>query len=45
MARMERDGGLKSPHNDPVESARATDATARRVAADVVRGLMATAHA
>ena len=45
MARMDGDGGLKSPHNDPVESARTTDATARRVAGDVVHGLMAPAHA
>jgi 1-deoxy-D-xylulose-5-phosphate reductoisomerase len=45
LARMDRDGGLKSPHNEPVESARTTDATARRVAADVVQGLMAPAHA
>jgi 1-deoxy-D-xylulose-5-phosphate reductoisomerase len=45
LARMDREGALKSPHNDPVESARTTDATARRVAADVVQGLMAPAHA
>jgi 1-deoxy-D-xylulose-5-phosphate reductoisomerase len=45
LARMDREGALKSPHNDPVESARATDATARRVAGSVVQGLMAPAHA
>jgi len=45
LARLDRVGGLKSPHNDPVESARATDATARRVAGEVVHGLMAPAHA
>jgi 1-deoxy-D-xylulose-5-phosphate reductoisomerase len=45
LARMDREGALKSPHNDPVESARATDATARRVAGAVVQGLMAPAHA
>jgi len=45
LARMDREGALSSPSNDPVESARMTDATARRVAADVVSGLMAPAHA
>jgi 1-deoxy-D-xylulose-5-phosphate reductoisomerase len=45
LARMDRAGALKSPHNDPVESARATDATARRVADEVVQGLMAPVHA
>jgi 1-deoxy-D-xylulose-5-phosphate reductoisomerase len=45
LARLDRASQLKSPHNDPVESARTTDATARRVAGDVVHGLMAPAHA
>jgi len=45
LARMDREGALSSPHSDPVESARVTDATARRVAGDVVSGLMAPAHA
>jgi 1-deoxy-D-xylulose-5-phosphate reductoisomerase len=45
LARMDRDNLLSPAHNDPVESARATDATARRVAGDVIAGLMAAAHA
>ena len=45
LARMDRQGLMRSDQNDPVESARVTDATARRVAGDVVRGLMAPAHA
>jgi len=45
LARMDRQGLMRSDQNDPVESARAADATARRVAGEVVRGLMAPAHA
>jgi 1-deoxy-D-xylulose-5-phosphate reductoisomerase len=45
LAQMDRQGLMRSDQNDPVESARVTDATARRVAGDVVRGLMAAAHA
>ena len=45
LSRMDRQNLLAPADNDPVESARVTDATARRVAADVVKGLMAAAHA
>jgi len=45
LARMDRQSLLRPPANDPVESARLTDATARRVADEVVRGLMAAVHA
>ena len=45
LSRMDRQNQLRPSENDPVESARLTDATARRVAGDVVRGLMAPAHA
>ncbi|MFL5295077.1 MAG: 1-deoxy-D-xylulose-5-phosphate reductoisomerase [Phenylobacterium sp.] len=45
LARMQRDDLLTGGENDPVASARTTDATARRVAGEVVRGLMAAAHA
>ena len=45
LTRMDRQNLLQPAENDPVESARLTDATARRVAAEVVRGLMASADA
>jgi 1-deoxy-D-xylulose-5-phosphate reductoisomerase len=45
LARMERQNLLRSPENDAVDAARATDATARRVAEEVVRGLMVAADA
>jgi|SRR5579859_939350 len=45
LIRMDRQNQLQSPANDPVDSARITDATARRVADDVVSGLMVPAHA
>jgi 1-deoxy-D-xylulose-5-phosphate reductoisomerase len=45
QARMDRQTLLHPADNDPVESARVTDATARRVAGEVVNGLMAPAHA
>jgi 1-deoxy-D-xylulose-5-phosphate reductoisomerase len=45
LTRMDRQDLLTPAENDAVESARATDATARRVAGDVVSGLMAPAHA
>jgi 1-deoxy-D-xylulose-5-phosphate reductoisomerase len=45
LTRMDRQTLLQPADNDPVESARVTDATARRVAGEVVRGLMAPAHA
>ncbi|THD59761.1 1-deoxy-D-xylulose-5-phosphate reductoisomerase [Phenylobacterium sp.] len=45
LARMDRQNLLRPPENDPVEAARITDATARRVADEVVSGLMAPAHA
>ena len=45
LGRMDRQNLLRPPGNDPVESARITDATARRVADEVVGGLMAGAHA
>jgi 1-deoxy-D-xylulose-5-phosphate reductoisomerase len=45
LARMDRQNLLRPAENDAVESARVTDATARRVAGDVVSGLMAPAHA
>ncbi len=44
LIRMDRQNQLRSPVNDPVDSARITDATARRVADDVVSGLMVPAH-
>jgi 1-deoxy-D-xylulose-5-phosphate reductoisomerase len=43
LTRMDRRNLLGRPENDPVEAARLTDATARRVADDVVSGLMAPA--
>ncbi|HLZ76186.1 1-deoxy-D-xylulose-5-phosphate reductoisomerase [Phenylobacterium sp.] len=45
LSRMDRQNLLRPPENDPVDAARVTDATARRVAGDVVSGLMAPAHA
>jgi len=45
LTRMDRQTLLHPADNDPVESARVTDATARRVAGEVVNGLMAPAHA
>jgi len=45
LARMDRQNLLNPSESDAVEAARVTDATARRVADDVVSGLMATAHA
>ena len=45
LARMNRQNLLTPPENDPVDAARVTDATARRVAGDVVSGLMAPVHA
>jgi 1-deoxy-D-xylulose-5-phosphate reductoisomerase len=45
LARMDRQTLLRPSDNDPVESARVTDATARRVAGEVVSGLMAPVHA
>jgi 1-deoxy-D-xylulose-5-phosphate reductoisomerase len=45
LTRMDRQNLLRPPENDPVEAARVTDATARRVAGEVVSGLMAPAHA
>ena len=45
LARMDRQNMLRTAENDAVEAARVTDATARRVANDVVSGLMAAAHA
>ncbi|HZZ31668.1 MAG TPA: 1-deoxy-D-xylulose-5-phosphate reductoisomerase [Phenylobacterium sp.] len=45
LQRMDRQNLLAPPDNDPVEAARVTDATARRVAEEVVSGLMAPAHA
>ena len=44
LERMEA-GRLFAAANDPLECARENDATARRVAGEVVRGLMAAAHA
>ena len=43
LTRMDRRNLLGRPENDPVDAARLTDATARRVADDVVSGLMAPA--
>lgn len=43
LARMDRQNLLRHAANDPVESARIADATARRVADEVVSGLMAPA--
>ena len=45
LTRMDRQNLLRPSDNDPVESARVTDATARRVAGEVVSGLMAPVHA
>ena len=45
LTRMDRQNLLRPPENDPVEAARITDATARRVAKDVVSGLLAPIHA
>jgi 1-deoxy-D-xylulose-5-phosphate reductoisomerase len=45
LERLDRQNLLWRGDNDPVEAARATDATARRVADEVVSGLMAPAHA
>ncbi|HZZ68982.1 MAG TPA: 1-deoxy-D-xylulose-5-phosphate reductoisomerase, partial [Phenylobacterium sp.] len=45
LARMDRQDLLRPVENDPVASARVTDATARRVAGEVVSGLMAPVHA
>jgi 1-deoxy-D-xylulose-5-phosphate reductoisomerase len=45
LSRMDRQNLLTPPENDPVDAARVTDATARRVAGEVVSGLMAPAHA
>jgi 1-deoxy-D-xylulose-5-phosphate reductoisomerase len=45
LARMDRQTLLSPTENDPVESARVTDATARRLAGEVVSGLMAPQHA
>jgi 1-deoxy-D-xylulose-5-phosphate reductoisomerase len=45
LSRMDRQNLLKPAENDAVDAARVTDATARRVADDVVSGLMAAAHA
>jgi 1-deoxy-D-xylulose-5-phosphate reductoisomerase len=43
LTRMDRQNLLWRTENDPVEAARLTDATARRVADEVVSGLMAPA--
>ncbi len=45
LARLDRQNLLQPPENDPVEAARVTDATARRVADEVVSGLLAPAPA
>jgi len=45
LSRMDRQALLRMPVNEPVEAARLTDATARRVADDVVSGLMSPVHA
>jgi 1-deoxy-D-xylulose-5-phosphate reductoisomerase len=45
LTRMDRQNQLTPAENDAVEAARVADATARRVAEDVVRGLMAPVHA
>jgi 1-deoxy-D-xylulose-5-phosphate reductoisomerase len=45
LARMDRQDLLRPVENDPVASARVTDATGRRVAGEVVSGLMAPVHA
>ena len=45
LSRMDRQNLLRPAENDPVESARLVDATARRVAEDVVRGVMSPVHA
>ncbi|MGZ5907645.1 MAG: 1-deoxy-D-xylulose-5-phosphate reductoisomerase [Reyranella sp.] len=45
LERLDRQNLLWRSDNDPVEAARITDATARRVADEVVNGLMAPAHA
>ena len=41
LGRMDHDGGVEAVDDDPLHAARATDATARRVAEAVVDGLMA----
>jgi 1-deoxy-D-xylulose-5-phosphate reductoisomerase len=43
LARMDRQNLLRRPENDPIEAARLTDTTARRVADEVVSSLMAPA--
>jgi 1-deoxy-D-xylulose-5-phosphate reductoisomerase len=45
LTRMDRQAQLRTPTNDPVEAARLTDATARRVADDVVSGVMGPVRA
>ena len=45
LTRMDRQDLLRPAENDPVEAARVTDAVARRVADEVVSGLMAPQHA
>jgi 1-deoxy-D-xylulose-5-phosphate reductoisomerase len=45
LAQMDHQNFLQPAENDAVASARVTDATARRVAEDVVSGLMASARA
>ncbi len=45
LERLDRQNLLWRSDSDPVEAARTTDATARRVADEVVSGLMAPAHA
>ncbi len=37
LERMERDGELTSPHNDPIDAAFAVDARARKVASDLLQ--------
>ncbi|MET0271474.1 MAG: 1-deoxy-D-xylulose-5-phosphate reductoisomerase [Phenylobacterium sp.] len=44
LERMDRSGFARTPGDDVLEGARATDATARRVADEVVTGLMALAR-
>lgn len=45
LARMDGWNQLRPAENDPLEAAHVTNATARRVANDVVAGLMAPVHA
>ncbi|THD58478.1 1-deoxy-D-xylulose-5-phosphate reductoisomerase [Phenylobacterium sp.] len=45
LSRMDRQALLRTPSNDPVEAARLTDATARRVADEVLSGVMPPVHA